>query len=122
MVSVSSTSNLSSLCYPRKKGTCPPPRQPCGLTGRESRAHHRGDVPFRSTRSPAWTHVRVGRNVELRAQQSEPTVALARDQSSQWYSARIRLWETARYGLFAAQSPLGAVWHHAVLYGWLGCL
>ena len=85
-----------------KKGTYPPPRQPCSLPGRESRAHYRGDVPFRSTGSPAWTHVRVGRNVEVRAPQSAPTVALARDRSSQWYGARIRLWETARYGFFAA--------------------
>jgi hypothetical protein len=62
----------------------------------------------------------VGRNVELRAQQSEPAVALVRDRASQWYGARIRLGEMARYGLCAAQSPLGALRHHTVLYGWVG--
>ena len=113
------TKTVMTECTNRPR---PSTRQAGALTGRASRAHPRGKGPCSRTRSTARPHGRVGRNVEVRAPPSAPAVALARDRSAQWSGARRRLWETARHSLLAAQSPLGALWHQAVFYGWVGGL
>src|SRR5262249_1218116 len=65
-----------------KKTTYPPPREPAPVTGPPSRAGGGGDLPLRGAGSTARADLRAGRNVELRAQQSESTLVVARDRSS----------------------------------------
>jgi transposase-like protein len=62
-----------------KKSPCAPAGEQATVTEPASRAGRGGDLPLRGTRSPSRIDLRVGRNVELRAQQSEPAVAVARD-------------------------------------------
>jgi len=61
-----------------KKGIDTPARESAPVTGPASRASGGGDLPLRGARSTAGADLRARRNVELRAQQSAPALAVAR--------------------------------------------
>jgi transposase-like protein len=62
-----------------KKGPCAGASEPRGAASAASRTRGSGNLPRRGAGLPSRTDLRTGRNVELRAQQSEPAVVVARD-------------------------------------------
>jgi len=56
------------------------------------------------------------------ASESASTLALARHRSPHREGAGVCVWTTQGHRLSEAESLVGAVWHYALLHGWLGRL
>jgi len=103
-----------------KKGTSTPARERAPVTGPASRASGGGGLSLWGVGSPSGAHLRAGRNVKWRAQQSAPAVAVARSWSSHREGLSVGVRTTAGRRLSATPTAVGTVWHHEVLHRRLG--
>lgn len=115
---VSPTTVINEL----KKRTGPARGESPHVAAPPARTGRGGDMACGCAGGTSWPQRRARRDVELRAQQSQGTLGMARHGSPHGQGVSLCIRTTAGYRLRGAQSAVGAVWHHAVLHRRLGGL